>query len=319
MAITSTGTSNFSSLVENMIERKLEAQLRSNLPFATPGSYRNFVHVPGGNDTFVAPTVADIVASVDSASFLVEGTPPTPVELALDKDTFTGRQFGKVVSISDLAEWESPFSMADTAAEKVSRWAAEIINLVAQSAFVSCTNVIYAGGASAGSATSGKMTAADLGLAVARLRMAGVPQFPWGYTAILSPRQIVDISSETAANSWANAVRYTDSGPLLAGEVGYFQGCRILDGGKIVQNATTSGAGGVDLLTGVVFGPEAIGLGDIGTVEVHVVNQADHQDPLNQTILVGTKLWIGAGYLGKAGDKAILLKTAGTILAAGQH
>jgi N4-gp56 family major capsid protein len=236
------------------------------------------VHVPGGNDTFVAPSVADIVASVDSASFLVEGVPPSAVELALDKDTFTGRQFGKVVSISDLAEWESPFSMADTAAEKVARWAAEIINNVAESAFVSCTNVIYAGGASAGSATSDKMTAADLGFAVARLRMAGVPQFPWGYTAILSPRQIIDLQNETSTNSWSNAVRYTDNGPLLAGEVGMFQGCRVLDGGKIIQNAATSGSGGVDILSGVVFGPEAIGLGDIGTVEVHVLNTADHTD-----------------------------------------
>lgn len=303
-----------------MIQQRLEASLRSNLPFATPGSYRDFVHEPGGNNTFVAPVVADIVAALDTTSFLVEGVPPTPVELALDKDTFTGRQFGKVVSISDLAEWESPFSMAQTASDKVARWAAEIINAVAESAFVSCTNVIYAGGASAVSATSGKMTAADLGLAVARLRMAGVPQFPDGtYHAILSPRQIIDISSETSANSWSNAVRYGDHTDLLASEVGIFQGCRILDGGKIVQNAVTSGTGGVDILAGVVFGPEAIGLGDVGTVEVHVVNQADHTDPLNQTILVGTKLWIGAGYLGKAGDKAILLKTAGTILATGQH
>ena len=317
--MTSTASSSFSDLVRNMIQTRLETALRSNLPFATPGSYRDFVHEPGGNDTFVAPVVADIVAVLDSTSQLVEGVPPTAVALALDKDTFTGRQYGKVVSISDLAEWESPFSMAQTASDKVARWAAEIINAVAESAFVSCTNVIYAGGVTAVSATSGKTTAADLGLAVARLRMAGVPQFPWGYTAILSPRQIIDLQSETSTNSWSNAVRYTDNGPLLAGEVGIFQGCRVLDGGKIIQSATTAGSGGVDILSGVVFGPEAIGLGDVGTVEVHVVNQADHTDPLNQTILVGTKLWIGAGYLGKAGDKAILLKTAGTILAAGQH
>src|ERR1035437_7180642 len=183
--MTSTASSSFSDLVRNMIQTRLETALRSNLPFATPGSYRDFVHEPGGNDTFVAPVVADIVAVLDSTSQLVEGVPPTAVALALDKDTFTGRQYGKVVSISDLAEWESPFSMAQTASDKVARWAAEIINAVAESAFVSCTNVIYAGGVTAVSATSGKTTAADLGLAVARLRMAGVPQFPWGYTAIL--------------------------------------------------------------------------------------------------------------------------------------
>jgi N4-gp56 family major capsid protein len=263
--------------------------------------------------------VADIQSALDSTATLVEGVPPAFVDLAIDIDKFSGCEYGKVVSVSSLADWESPFSLANTAAEKITRWGAEVWNLIARQAYMQCTNVVYSNGASSKATTSGKMTATDLSIAAGRLRMFNVPKFPdQNYVAILSPRQIVDLQGDTAPNCWANAVRYSMPETLLAGEVGVLSGCRIVDGGSIAQSEATAGASSVDVLTAVITGPEAIGLGDIGSLTVAAVTSPDHSDPLAQNLLFGVRFWGGAGYLGKAGDKACLLKTAGTVLASGQ-
>ena len=319
MATTVTTQSNFSDLVHNLIVIEVQDRLRATLPWATPGTYDEFVHTKGANSTFVKGTYADIVQNL-ATDKLSEGVAPTPVALAIDKTTFQGFQYGKVEQISDLADFTSPHQLAQVSAEKLGRWIAETINQVAYTALMSSGNIIYTGTtATANAGVSATLNAKDFARAVGRLKMANVQPFADGaYRAILSPRQVYDLRLETGEQSFSNAIRYTDASHLLAGGIGLFNGAEVIES-SVIQTANTAGVAGVDVISACVYGVGALGLGDVGTVQTFLVNSPDSAQPLNQNIYVGAKCWLGAGYLNAAGDKAILLNSAGSILAAGQH
>ncbi len=320
MALT-TATSNFADLVQDMVEKRLEEALRSALVFATPGSFDDFRHEPGTN-TFVKAAYGDIAYVADTSTALVEGVAPAGVGLTISIDSFSATQRGKLIQITDLAQFESPHQLASVAAEKAARWAAECIDttaLIAMNAMTASTNIIYGGTSAAVSRSTvdSKMTGLLLKQAVGRLRMTNVAPFTDGYyRAIMSPRAIIDLSTDSAVGGFLDSTKYVDNEPLLAGEVGTFAGARILSSTVVGSYATATS--GKDVIRSYVYGPGFLGMGDVSTVEVIVTPPGGHGDPLKQILDVGVKAWIGASVLSAAGYKGVIVETQASVLTSGQ-
>jgi N4-gp56 family major capsid protein len=327
MAMTTTATSNFANLVAIAVNEQAQQALRSRLVWATPDSYVPFTHKPGTN-AFYAPAYGDVAYQSNSAT-LSEGTFFTAIQpITISFDSFTATQKGTVLGVSDLAQWESPNALANVLADKIARWGAEGIDWslhAAIDASVATASEIYGGSATTRAAVG--TVANGFGLTgllvkklVARARQANIVPFDNGnYRMIISPRQYFDLSTETSTASLQDLSKYTPepAGELLANMVGSFGGTDLL----MTTNATTfatAGLSGVDVLRGVIFGKGAFGMGDVSTLEVLITAGNDHADPLNQTLLVGSKFWVGATALCAAGNKYIAFETSATALAAGQ-
>ena len=328
MAITGTGTANFAATVAIMVKQAAEDALRANIVWATPGSYDEYVHVKGTNQ-FTRVAYGDIAYSSNSTT-LTEGTMPTPVAIAISYDSFTATQKGVVANVSDLALTESPHNLAQIVSEKVTRYAADAIDMtmrLAIDAACSTSITIYGGTATSRAtvatvANGGALTGLMLKKLAGRLKQANVPTFSNGhYRAVISPRQLIDLQTDTAVASLQDLSKYSNdqaAQDILAGYTGTFAGVDLLVTTN-VSTFATAGASAEDVLRGVVFGPQAFGLGDVSATEIHMVPPGgDHSDVLAQSFLAGAKVWIGACVQTAAGNKFIPFETSATPLAAGQ-
>jgi N4-gp56 family major capsid protein len=315
---TTTGTANFGSLVNLAIQAATEQALRANLVFAS--GFDPYVHMPGTN-IMRRGAFADIAFVADSTTALTEGTPPTSNGLTIAYDSITAVQRGLVLSNSDLADFESPYQLAAGCTSITTQWAAQGMDLTAQAvidASVSSSTVIYSGTATSRATVATKMTGAFLKTLVARLRMLNVEPFPDGYyRAALSPRQIIDLVTDTAVGSLTETLKYTDASALLKGEVGEFAGARIMSTTRATTYAT-AGSGSVDVIRGYVWGQGYLGLGDIKTIQFFYTPPGGQSDPLYQNTKFGAKFWLGAVVQTAAGTRGVVCETVGTILAAGQ-
>jgi len=318
MAVTNTGTSNFGGLVNLAIQARMQEALRANLVFAS--GFDEYKHEPGTN-IMRRGAFADIAYVADSTTLLVEGTPPTSRELAIAYDSVTATQRGLVLAATDLAEFESPYALAEGCSNITARWAATGLDYTAQAvidASVTSTTVIYSGTATSRVTVAAAMSGAFLKTLVARLRMADVQPFDDGfYRAALSPRQIIDLVTDTAVGSLTDSLKYTDSKSLLLGEVGEFAGARIMSTSRATTFGT-AGAGSVDVIRGVVWGKGFIGLGDTSTIEFFYTAPGGSADPLHQKEQFGAKFWLGATVQTAAGTRGLVFETSGAKLAAGQ-
>jgi len=154
-------------------------------------------------------------------------------------------------------------------------------------------------------------------LMVAFLEDYDVPRFPDGfYRGIVHPRQKYDLFTDTSNGGWMDANKYTDAGPLLAGEAGSYGGVKFLTS-TICTTFATAGASGKDVIQATFFGPSAYAIGDMQTLEARFVPPGgDHSDPLGQKAIVGAKVAMGAGLLDANGARYVNLETAATIIKA---
>ena len=213
-----------------------------------------------------------------------------------------------------------PLDLLQAASGVVSRWAAEGLDLIAQTvidaAFTSST-VVYSGTATSRVTTSAKMTGDLFKRLIARLRMANVAPFADGYyRAALSPRAIVDLQTDTSSGSFTDVLKYADAARLLRDEVGEFAGARIMSTTRATTYAT-GGASSVDIVRSYVWGTGFMGLGDPKTIQFYGPETGGPSDPLHQSTKMGAKFWLGATTQG-ATLRGVIAETAASILAAGQ-
>jgi len=327
MAATTTTSSNFADLVAINVNALLEDALRHRLVWATPDSYLHFAH-RAGTSSFFAQAYGDLAYSSNSAT-LTEGSYFSAIQpISINYDSFSAVQKGTVMGVSDLAQFTSPADLVGVMSEKIARWGAEGIDWTLHAAIDAAvsTSIEIFGGTATSRATVGSvangfgMNGLFLKNLVGRMRQANIPCFPNGnYRAIISPRQYFDLSTDTATASLQDLSKYTQPNAdlLLAGQVGTFAGVDLLQT-TVATTFATAGAGGVDVIRGVIFGPQAFGMGDVTTLQIIPVLQADHADPLGQVLLMGAKFWCGATALKGQGAKYIAFETSGTPLAAGQ-
>ncbi|CAB4177487.1 hypothetical protein UFOVP1344_5 [uncultured Caudovirales phage] len=314
MAYVETGTANFSLLVQDLVQAKAEQELRARLVHANPDAYVHGRFVKGTNQIRFA-RYQDLGANTTE---LEEGFAPTSQALNISSDAFSAKQYGQTLSITDLAQLDSPHDLISVASDRLARQAAETMDLVVRDVLAEGTNVKYAGAAAARGdlLRSDKITGELVKKTVAALKAANVPTFADGtYRCIIHPFQEYDLISDASANGWLEANKYVDNTPLISGEIGKFAGVRFLtsSNAKVFANAADDGS---DVFSAHFFGPDSYTVGDSQTLQAYFTAPGgDHADPLAQMAIAGWKMRFGAKLLDLAGAKYLRLETGATLSA----
>jgi N4-gp56 family major capsid protein len=324
MAITSTSTTNFSTLVQDLVQAKAEAELRSRLVHVLPDQFVPGRFVKGTNQIRFA-RYADLGAN---ATVLGEGTPPVSQALTISSDAFTATQYGQTLAITDLAQLDSPHDLIAVASDRLARQAAETMDRVVRDVLAAGTNVAYAPNinASTGAQTANnsrstitataRLTGEQVKKMVAGLKAANIPTFADGtYRAIIHPFHEYDLISDTTANGWLEANKYADNTPLLTGEIGKFAGVRfVVSSNAKVFTGASGGANDANVYSAFFMGPDSYTVGDSQTLQAYFTAPGgDHSDPLAQYAIAGWKMRFGAKLLDLAGAKYKRLETGATL------
>lgn len=320
MATLTTATTGFSDTVVALVHQRILDNLRAGLPHLSPGSYIPAEYVKGTNGTH--RYVAYLDPSAQTVS-LTEGTPPTAQELEIATDSFTAAQKGGTFEWSDLGELQSPHDLISTIAERSGRQAAVTIDELARqlyAAFNTAGNISYSNG-TARAAVSAILSGALVKKMAARLANSNVPRFEDGfYRAIIHPRAVYDLMTDTANGGWLDISRYVDNSPLLRGEIGQYAGVRFLES-TIATTFQTAGASNVDVLRSVFLGKDALAWTSPDSLQTYFVARGGTQaDPLAQKGVIGWKAYVGGTIVDATGTgpRIQVLESAGTILGSGQ-
>jgi len=321
MATTTTGTSNFSDLVTQLVAARAEEELRARAVHAMPGMYVPARFIKGTN-TLRYARYADLAVST---TVLSEGVAPTDDALTISSEFFTAAQYGATVAVSDLANLDSPHDLISIAAERVAYKAVrsmdhlvrdEIFSSALTSAVFGATGAttLTANTANSAVAAAGLLSGAFVKQMVARLKGSNVPQFADGtYRCIIHPAQEYDLVSDTSVNGWIESRKYVDNTNLLTGEIGMFAGVRFIVSSDAKVYAT-AGASSGNVYNALFLGPDAYAIGDSQTLQSYFVAPGgDHSDPLAQKALVGYKMRFGTLLLDEAGARYRILKTQATV------
>lgn len=315
MATLTTATTNFSGLVQDVVGRAAEQELRSSLVHAMPGNYLQTNFIKGTNFVRLA-RYAD-GSAVTTA--LTEGTPPTALEMSIASEGFSATQVGAVWEISDLGQADSPHDLIAVIAERAGRQAAVSIDTLVREILAAGASVQYVTATTRSLlATSNILTGALVKRMVADLKRRNVPTFGDGfYRAIIHPDCIYDLQTDTATGGWMDVRKYT-GGPdgnlaLLTGEQGRYAGVRFLESAaaKVFVNG---GASNADVYSTFFFGPDAYTLADSQNLSSYFIPLGgDHTDPISQKAAVGWKVRFGCMLVDEVGPRYIRLESGATL------
>jgi hypothetical protein len=285
----------YSALITELVSQQAQENLRDRLVHAMPGNYTSGRFQKGSNEIRYA-RYPDLTP-LGIADTLTEAGAPAEYDLTVTTESFIPKQYGKVLKISDLAQLDSPHDLIAIASERLARAATESMDQIIRDVLKQGTNVRYAAGRAGRStlATTDKLTGLEIKQTVAKLKAANVPTFADGfYRAIIHPSVEFDLLTDTSANGFLEATKYTKSLDLLNGEIGAYAGVRFM---VSPQAATfTGGVGGaLTIHSTFVFGPDAYIVGDSQTLQSYFVAPGgDHSDPIAQVATLGFKMRFGA-------------------------
>jgi N4-gp56 family major capsid protein len=298
-ALLDTNSSNaYSALITELVASQAQENLRNRLVHAMPGNYTAGRFQKGSNEIRYAryPDLTPLGVS----DTLTEAGAPAEYDLTVTTESFVPKQYGKVLKISDLAQLDSPHDLISIASERLARAATESMDTIIRDVVAQGTNVMYGGDAAnraalGGNANSDVLTGLTIKKAVAKLKAANVPTFADGfYRAIIHPSVEFDLLTDTSANGFLEATKYTKSLDLLNGEIGAYSGVRFL----VSPNAkvfTGAGASSTDVYSTFLFGPDSYIVGDSQTLQSYFVAPGgDHSDPISQIAVLGFKMRFGA-------------------------
>ena len=287
----------YSALITELVSQQAQENLRNRLVHAMPGNYTSGRFQKGSNEIRYAryPDLTPLGVS----DTLTEAGAPAEYDLTVTTESFVPKQYGKVLKISDLAQLDSPHDLIAIASERLARAATESMDNIIRDVLKLGTNVMYAGDASAranvGTGSNDNITGLTIKKAVAKLKAANVPTFADGfYRAIIHPAVEFDLLTDTSANGFLEATKYTKSLELLNGEIGAYAGVRFLVSPSAAV-FTGAGGGSADVHSTFIFGPDAYIVGDSQTLQSYFVAPGgDHSDPIAQIATLGFKMRFGA-------------------------
>lgn len=318
MAQTTTGTTNFDKTLTDLIQMRMEPELRPSLPHLLDGNYRPAKFVKGTNNTMRFLRMADLAVDINGGTvtpgtqpWLTEGVAPDAEALSFGYEEFSAYQAGRRVEITDLAALQSPNDLSAIASEKIALNGAQTADAFVAYTLGQGANVLYAGDA-VSTVTVDNTDVIDATLlrrVRATLKRDNVPTFADGfYRAIIEPGVVFDIQSDTEVGGWIDASRYAGSMPLLTNELGRFAGIRFVESSNAFIDAG-AGAAGIDVYSTLVFGPEAYAFGDWGTITGHYVAPGGHGDELAQVASIGWKGRFGCIILDEAGPRYVRVES----------
>jgi len=238
---------------------------------------------------------------------LNEGVTPSGSNLTMNSVTAVLSQYGDFTVITDVAEFLYDRSMIKDASDVLGIQATETIDTTIMNVVAAGTNVIYGDGTVSSRVTvtsAMKLTSALITRDIRWLERNNVQKFDAipvigsAYAVVGHPDVMYDLRLDT---SWISAVNYSSPTPsneyrgdLFTGELGYWQGARII---STTMSPVFVGAGS----TGQnVYGVLAYGKGAYAVSEfsaglktyIHTGGVQDTSDPLEQRSTVGWK-WEG--------------------------
>jgi len=291
-----TQSSAFSAALSTSVQRKVLANLRSDLIWANPRWAEEGTFNPQ-SDTLTFTRVPDLTYT-GALTPLTEGTRPTPRAITLTTLTISADQYGDVVGLTDVAKLKGPAGIEATATERITRVGKQVIDRITRDA-------IFLGGTSlfpnsettrAGLDNNDYVISTDLQRLYSTMRKNLVPMFDDGsYMLFVSEEVAYDIKRDsTSGNNWIDLNKYTTTEPIMSGEIGKYHGFRIV---PTTTNPTVASTVTVHLSL-AVGNIKGWGAGNLQTFRTyHQAPGGDHDDVLEQEELMGWKVMFGVATL----------------------
>lgn len=288
-----------SAAITFKVQKNVLENLRASLVFADREFAAEGTFDPG-HDTIMFVNVPDLAINTTP---LTEGTAPTPKALSLGTVTMSAAQYGDAVSITDLAKVKSPVELVPLASERLGRQVKESLDQVARDVIAAGGTVFYGGNAGGVPDHSTRATldntdtcgAGNLRILKTKMFKAKIRPFADGFYRLwVHPNVEYDLRADTSTGGFIDVNKYTDSTPLIKGEVGKLEGFRIMS----IVNAPTFSSG-VTVYGSIAVGSvKGWGAGDLQTLKTyHVAPGGDHTDYLAQEEILGWKVAYGVAVL----------------------
>jgi N4-gp56 family major capsid protein len=328
MTQTTTATTNFDKTVNTLIRKTLELELLPSLPHLSDNlGFIQASFVKGTNSTMRFLRIPFLTLQSDSnisghsagtAPWLTEGTAPAAQALAFGYQEFTAYQAGQRVEITDVALDEADLGsgLASEASVRVARQAAATIDNYVAQVLAAGTSVIYAGGqvARANVGLTDTVTGSLIRRAAQGMKFDSIPMFGDGtFHAVVNPAVVFDFEEDEALGGWKAIGTYNDgaANTILAGELGKYAGVRFVESPS-ARIFAAAGAGGADVYSTYICGPDSFAFGDWGNITTHVVLPGGHGDELAQVMSIGWKCRFGALLTDSAGARYVRIESGAT-------
>jgi N4-gp56 family major capsid protein len=292
-------------VVQTAYSRATELAFQPNLYFAQfaqgkKWDVRRGDPMPGDTVTF---TIYDNLSPA-TTELSDEYSDVTRVPMAETQKSIALKEYGNVVTLTNKLRVAS-FDNIDLAAAKVvGHNMATSIDLIARAAYdaqVGGDYVTYVGGGSTPSSVGSDdiITAELVRKIYNKLERANVPKLDGGfYVAVMHPDVIFDLRNEgygTAANTgtWRAPREYTSPEKIFNGEVGEFEGFRIVSTSNARIQAG-AGSGSIDVYTSCFLGYQALAYAEGVRPDIRITGPFDN---LGRTLNVGWYALVGFGEL----------------------
>jgi N4-gp56 family major capsid protein len=252
------------------------------------------------NGTAVTFTFANDLAAATTA--LTETVTPDSVAIGDTQQTVSLLEYGNVVKKTRFLRATSFIPFDPIAANVVGFNAAISIDTLAMNALNGGTNVVYSDVTThvtrATQAATDIISGSRIRYMRAQLRRANVQPFDTGlYTAFIHPDVSYDLRSATDLASWRAANVYVDTGHIMAGDLGVYEGFRFLESPRAGALVNAGVSSIVDVYQSLFFGREALvkgyATGEASPGAFPAVQPGPIVDPLYRFAPVGW-YWIGA-------------------------
>jgi N4-gp56 family major capsid protein len=257
MAYTTTATANI-SYVQTAYDLMTRPYLRPELFFDQLADVKpTRQDKPGGTVTF---TIQNDLATATSA--INESTDITPVAISSSQISVTLAEYGNAIVTTAKLRGESYIDIDEVVANLLGYNAAVSIDSVVRAVVQAGTNVNYSGGAASRAllTNSDTLSAADVRIAVATLRVQNVPTVGGSYWCFVHPAVSYDLRSQTGSGAWRTPHEYSQPGEIWAGEIGEFEGVRFIETPRAPQfaGASSSSSSPSDVFGSLFGGVQAL-------------------------------------------------------------
>lgn len=237
---------------------------------------------------------------------LTEGVTPAGDNLNITAVHATAHQEGSFVEITDVLDMQAKDPVIAETSELLGEQSGQTVDIRVRDIVIAGTNVQYANGRATQAAVlaTDKLTGDEIKKAKMRLKKMNIKTFEDGcYHMIIDANQEYDLKKDTDPASWTEVSKYAKPEQMLDGEIGKYDGVRIM----VTSNTPTEDVSGVTIHKALMYGRHAYGVVDVergkgkSSIIVKPLGSSGTSDPLNQRSTIGWKKFFTAVRLNELG------------------
>ena len=211
-------------------------------------------------------------ADIEEGKELADGVQLTEEKLTDEEIKISVGEWGKAISVSELALQTNMFDLLDEQTKKLSKSYVKTLDSMLRDACLDTTNVIYGGQKTA----AGDLTVDDvfdtiaIKDAVEALSNADAPKIDGEYyVCVATPHQLRSIRDD---KDWINVQAYAGAKEIFRGEVGMYEGVRFVETTQMpsltAAEALAKYGVNIPLYEAVIFGENSFAYAEALPVEV---------------------------------------------------